>query len=74
MRSRIIGNRAFLGCMAILCLVYVIVAIWLSRIGAFWSPDCGARFAVIRGWIEHGSLIHWPYAGASIDPAGQIHP
>lgn len=57
-----------------LAVVYVSLAIHLSRLGAFWSPDSGARFAMIRNWAEYGSLIHWYYPNADIDPTGQIHP
>jgi len=53
---------------------YVALAIHLSSAGVFWSPDSGARFAMIRNWIEYGSLTHLHYPSASVDPTGQIHP
>lgn len=42
--------------------------------GGFWAPDSGPRFAMIRNWVEHGSLIHLYYPYSDIDPSGQIHP
>jgi len=49
-------------------------ALHFASFKAFWSPDCGARFAMIRSLLEHGSLIHWNYAAGAADPVGQIHP
>jgi 4-amino-4-deoxy-L-arabinose transferase-like glycosyltransferase len=54
--------------------LYAILAMILDRVGAFWSPDNGARFAMIKNWILHGSFIHWYYPYRKIDPTGQIHP
>ncbi|HET6383658.1 MAG TPA: hypothetical protein VFJ58_09725 [Armatimonadota bacterium] len=67
-------NRVTLVCMATLCMVYIALVTRLSQTRAFWSPDCGARFAMIRSWLRCGSLLHWPYASAALDPQGQIHP
>ncbi len=77
-------DRTFLS-FAILFLVclYAIVPVYLNgpqmllhpdTLGAFWSPDSGARFAMIRNWIDHGSLVHLHYPYADLDPTGQIHP
>ena len=44
------------------------------NLGAFWSPDSGARFAMIRNWTEHGQLLRFSYPYADIDPSGKIHP
>ncbi len=49
-------------------------AIWLSRNETFLSPDCGARFAMIRSQIDHGHLIYTYYPNADLDPTGQVHP
>jgi hypothetical protein len=49
-------------------------AVHFASFQAFWSPDCGVRFAMIRSLLEHGSLIHWNYAAGAADPVGQIHP
>ncbi len=60
----------------LLCLaaVYLSVAMNFSSLHAFWSPDCGARFAMIRNWVEHGNLIRWDYSSTDTDPSGRIHP
>ncbi len=57
-----------------LTVVYVGLAIYLSRFHAFWSPDSGARFAMIDNQIEHGRLIYTYYSNIDNDPTGQIHP
>jgi hypothetical protein len=67
-------DRRFHVSLLALAMLYVIIAALLSSVGAFWSPDSGARFAMIRNWTEHGSLIHWFYPYRNIDPTGQIHP
>ena len=54
--------------------IYIALALYLASFKAFWSPDCGVRFAMIRSLLEHGSLIHWNYAAGAADQAGQIHP
>ncbi len=53
---------------------YIAVAADLSGLRSFWSPDCGARFAMIRSQIEHGRLIYVYYSAADLDPTGQINP
>lgn len=45
-----------------------------GALGGFWSPDSGARFAMIRNWVDYGSLVHLHYSYTSIDPTGHIHP
>lgn len=69
--------------MLLLALVYGLLPIYLDgplmlshpdTLGGFWSPDSGARFAMIRNWIHHGSLVHLYYPYSNIDPTGQIHP
>jgi hypothetical protein len=60
-----------------ICIVGLVlgaVAIWLGSLHAFWSPDSGARFAMVRNLLEHGNLIHWHYGFRAIDPTGEIHP
>lgn len=53
---------------------YIGLAVYLSGLHAFWSPDCGARFAMIRSQIEHRRLIYVYYSAADLDPTGQIYP
>jgi len=61
---------------ALLCcaMIYAGLAFSLSSFHAFWSPDCGARFAMIRNWLEHGQLIYINYPEAEYDPSRLIHP
>lgn len=54
--------------------IYGVIAVYLGDFHAFWSPDCGARFAMIRSQIEHERLIYTYYPDADLDPTGQIHP
>lgn len=57
-----------------LLMLYAALAVHLSSFGAFWSGDSGARFAMIREWVEYGRPIHWHYSYADLDPTAQIHP
>ena len=41
---------------------------------SFWSPDSGARFAMIQSWLNHGQLVHPFYPSADLDPSGELHP
>ena len=67
-------TQRFLMAISGLAAFYIFLIVYLSSFGAFWSPDCGARFAMIRDWVEHGNLIHWYYPSADLDPTGRIHP
>lgn len=69
--------------MLLLALLYGLLPIYLdgprmlSRpdlFGGFWSPDSGARFAMIRNWNQYGSLVHLHYSYSNVDPTGQLHP
>lgn len=75
--------RLFAAILFFIALVYALLPIYLNGLqalshpkefGGFWSPDSGARFAMIRSWVEHGRLIHLFYPHSDIDPTGQIHP
>ena len=67
-------RRLLAGSLVLLAVVYNVIALNFDSYGAVWSPDSGARFAMIRSWVEHGSLIYTYYPDASFDPTGQIHP
>lgn len=63
--------------------IYASVSVYLNGLqsftdpnypGAFWSPDSGARFAMIYSWVTHGRMLHLYYPAAPLDPTGQIHP
>lgn len=54
--------------------VYAALAWRFSAYHAFWSPDSGVRFAMIRSWLEQGDMIYLPYPGAAADPTGVMHP
>lgn len=67
-------RKYIMGTSLCLLVAYLSLAIYLIGFGAFWSPDCAARFAMVRSWVEHGQLIHPYYLQSSLDPSGQIHP
>lgn len=52
---------------------YIAISGYLASFHAFWSADCGARFAMVRNWIAHGSLTHLYYAASASDPTGRIN-
>lgn len=58
----------------LILIVYVSIASYLNGFHAFWSPDTGARFAMIRSLTESGRLIYPHYLAADLDPTGRIHP
>lgn len=62
--------------LSLLCLaaLYVGLSLSLSSFHAFWSPDSGARFAMIRSWQEHGRFVPLYYPPAGADPSGRLHP
>lgn len=61
-------------CWLAVSVLYVGVAYTLSRYHSFWSPDVGARFAMIHNWLVNGHLFFLSNADANVDPAGQIMP
>lgn len=64
----------FAFCWASLSALYVGLARALSGYQAFWSPDVGARFGMVRSWVEHSRLVYLNYANTSVDPTGKISP
>jgi hypothetical protein len=54
--------------------VYAHTLARLARFRAFWSPDAGALFAMVRSWVETGDPVHLRYAYAAQDPTGLVHP
>ena len=54
--------------------VYAAGAAYLSGFHAFWSPDSGARLAMIRNWREYGSMTAFHDGHAPFDPDGHLQP
>lgn len=76
-RTYLVAIMLFLGLLYGLLPAYLNGLRMLSSpdtLGGFWSPDSGARFAMIRNWVDYGSLVHFHYPYTSLDPTGQIHP
>lgn len=70
-----LSNRGrLLLALSLLCLgiLYFGITVYFASFRAFWSPDAGARFAMIRNWVAHGNLLRLDYPSRDIDPAGQI--
>ena len=68
--GRVLPALSFL----LLTVLYVLIAWNFSRYHSFWSPDCGVRFAMIRNYLEHHSLVHIYNPYISQDPEGKCHP
>lgn len=60
--------------LAAIGLLYFSLVAYLSRYHAVWSPDSGARAAMIRNWVEHGNLCYLHYDSAAVDPQAELHP
>ena len=76
-------NRLLLTVMLCLTLLYSWLPLGLgsSRVPAnpndlvsFWSPDSGAKFAMVHSWLSHGQLVHPFYPSVALDPSGRLHP
>lgn len=70
----LVQRRGALLSVLLLATIFFGLAADLSRYHAFWSPDCGARFAGIRSWLETGAPVPLRYPFAGLDPAGRFHP
>jgi hypothetical protein len=66
-------RRAFVS-IYLLITLYVVLAYKLAGIGAFWSPDCGVRFAMVHSLLRDGSLVRFQYPFSLVDPTGKINP
>ena len=74
-RRRMGAERLFIAALLLAALaIYLAAGERLGRSDAFWSPDMGARWAMIRSWRHGDSLVYIPYANADVDPSGQFHP
>jgi len=69
-RERLIVLATLVG----LTILYASLADYFNGFHAFWSPDSGARFAMIQNWLRHGSLTSLTYDDAAVDPTGRLHP
>ena len=58
----------------VMTLLVFCLATVFNHFHVFWSGDSGVRFAMIRNWVEHGSLIYLTYPNVALDPTGQLHP
>jgi hypothetical protein len=74
LRKSINDNKTAMAGFVLVSVLFIVIAAYFSSFHAFWSSDCGARFAMVRNFVEHGSLIHLYYPARSIDPTGQINP
>ncbi len=67
-------NKQQTAAVLLILVVYAFLAFCLSSFHTFWSPDSGARFAMICSLADGGHLIYPHYLANDLDPTGQIHP
>jgi hypothetical protein len=58
----------------VLALLYAALAASFGRIHSFYSPDCGARWWMVRYAGPHGDVTRLRNDNRDVDPNGLLHP